>query len=74
MIVGLEKSAAAVTLVELESCNTKPSIGSLALTSSFGMTYLILYTLSSKLRSSSLLRKYVISSVSAPEYIVPPEG
>ena len=59
----LLKSVFARTLVELESWRTKPSVGSLALTNSFGTTYLSLYIFSSKLLSSSFLRTYVILSV-----------
>ena len=62
----------AVTFVELESCKTNPSIGSLPFTSSFGTTYLNLYIFSSKLLSSSFLRTYVISSSVALAYIDEP--
>ena len=59
----LLKSVFAKTLVELESCNINPSVGSLPLTNSFGITYLNLYIFSSKLLSSSVLRTYVMLSV-----------
>ena len=72
MIDGFAKSVLAVTLVELESCKTNPSIGSLPLTNSLGTKYLSLYTFSSIPLSSSLLKRYVISLSSAPEYMFEP--
>ena len=71
-MVVLLKSVFARTLVELESCRTNPSVGSLPFTNSFGTTYLNLYIFSSKLLSSSFLRTYVISSSVAFAYIEEP--
>ena len=71
-MVVLLKSVFARTLVELESCKTNPSVGSLPFTNSFGTTYLNLYIFSSKLLSSSFLRTYVISSSVAFAYIEEP--
>ena len=50
------KSVLEDTLVELESCSTNPSVGSLPFVNSLGTTYLILYVLSSNPRLSSFLR------------------
>ena len=55
VMVLSEKSVFARTPVELDSCITNPSLGSLALAASFGTTTRTVYNLSSSERGSTVL-------------------